>query len=183
VSSNVTGQFDPIPWAVGQNADLAPGDPVPEGTIFSFQLNPSLPGVESYLRDGLAAGRLWFSLTSLHPATQQAGEFVSYYTKDDFVHQFSMANNPEYQGGIAPTLQLEVDLDVPLSIQRTADTVSLSWPEFPGFVFELQASPDLSPGSWQPVHSHAATTTGTGVHHEPLGPGARFYRLAITPTP
>ena len=183
VSNNVTGQFESAPWAVGQHPELSPGDPVPEGTVMDFTLDPALPGVDAYLREGLAAGRLWFSLSSLHPATQQAGEFVAYYTRDDFAHRFSLANVPGYTGGIAPTLVLAADIAVPLSITRNGNMVSLQWPEFPGFTFCLQASPDLSPASWQAVHQHDATTTGNGVFNEPLQAGNRFYRLGILPTP
>jgi hypothetical protein len=183
VSSNVSGQFESVPWAVGRHPELAPGDLVPEGSVMTFTLDPSLPGVDAYLRGALSSGRVWFSLTSLHPATQQAGEFVAYYTRDDFAHQFSMANDPAYQGGIAPTLEVDAEISLPLSITRDGGTVSLGWPEFAGFTFTLQASPDLSPGTWQPVHQHAATSAGTGSHSEPLLPGNRFYRLGIIRTP
>ncbi len=183
VSGNVTGQFESIPWAVGQTSEIAPGDPVPEGTTFGFQINTELPGVNAYLREGLAAGRVWFSLSSLHPATEQAGEFAAYYTKDDFVHHFLMMSDPEYKGGIAPTLELEVDLVFPLAIEREGNSVALHWPEFAGLTFKLQASPDLSPGSWEQVHSHAATAAGTGGYSDAIVPGKRFYRLAIARTP
>lgn len=174
VSGNVTGQFESAPWAVG-TTDLDPGDLVPEGTVFRFVVDAGLPGVTAYLRDGLAAGRVWFSLDSLHPATQQAGEFVAWYTKDDVYHQLF--------GGIAPTLELDVDLDLPFAISRSGDTISLTWPEFPGFTFALQASPSLADGSWQTIHQHAAVESGHGGFTEAVGPGARFYRLALTPTP
>lgn len=181
--NNVTGQFESVPWAVGQQPQLTPGDLVPEGTVFDFTLDSSLPGVDAYLRSGLSAGRVWFSLSSLHPATQQAGEFVAYYTRDDFAHQFSMVNDPGYQGGIAPTLVLEAEISLPLSITQNGGTVSLNWPEFPGFTFTLQASPDLSLASWQAVHQHSAITSGIGSFSEPVQPGRRFYRLGIHPTP
>lgn len=173
VSGNVTGQFESIPWAVGQ-ADLEAGEPVPEGTVFTFAIDPALPGVSEYLRNGLSAGRIWFALDSLHPATQQAGEFVAYYTRDDIYHQLF--------GGLAPTLRIEADLKFPLSITREENSVVVSWPEFAGFTFVLQASPDLTPASWQPVHQHAAVEDGGGSFTEAIAPAPRFYRLAITPT-
>ena len=173
VSSNVTAQFESAPWAVG-SCDLAPGDLVPEGTVFTFDIGVSMPGVASYLADGLSAGRLWFSLDSLHPATQQAGEFVAWYTRDDVYHQLF--------GGIAPTLAIDVGIDIPLAISRSENAVTLAWPEFAGFSFALQASPSLADGSWQTIHQHSAVADGQGSHSEAIVPGSRFYRLAITPT-
>lgn len=183
VSSNVTCQIESTPWAVGKNPDLAPGNLVPEGSVMNFTLDPAMPGVDAYLRGGLSAGRVWFSLSSLHPATQQAGEFVAYYTRDDFAHQFSKANLSGYPGGIAPTLEVDAEISLPLSITRDGGSVFLSWPEFGGFTFTLQASPDLSPGSWQTVHQHAASVTATGTYSELLAPGKRFFRLGISSTP
>ncbi len=170
VGNNVTGQFESAPWAVGA-ADLAPGELVPEGTVFSFQVDASSPGVAGYIRDGLSAGRVWFSLDSLHPATQQAGEFAVYYTRDDAFHQWF--------GGLAPTLELEVDLEFPLTIQREGNQVVLGWPEFAGFTFTLQASADLTTGSWQGLHTHTAAAAGEGTFSETITPGRRFYRLAV----
>lgn len=170
VSGNVTGGFESAPWAVG-SADLAPGQLVPVDTVFTFDVDRSLPGVSAYLRESLAAGRVWFSLDSLHPATQQAGEFVAWYTKDDVLHQWF--------GGIAPALEIEVDVVVPLSIRREENSVFLTWPEFPGFTFTLQAAADPADGSWRPVHSHAATAEGSGVYSESIGAGPRFFRLGI----
>jgi hypothetical protein len=175
VSNNITGQFESIPWAVGETGAVLPGEAVPVDTVFTFAIDPSLPGVSSYLQQGLAAGRIWFSLTSLHPATQQGGEFVAWITKDDVYHQLF--------GGLAPSLTIEAELNLPLTISNVGNQVDLSWPEFAGFTHTLQASPDLAGGSWTPVHTHSATADGPGGFSENKNPPARFYRLAITPTP
>ena len=175
VSNNITGQFESLPWAVGKTSSLAAGESVPVDTVFSFDVNVGLPGVSTYLQQGLAAGRIWFSLSSLHPATQQAGEFVAWYTRDDPYHQLF--------GGVAPQLVLEADLNIPVRISHSGNTVSLSWPEFAGFTHVLQASPDLTDSSWVPVHSHAASAAGTGAYSETMTGHSRFFRLAITPTP
>ena len=79
------------------------------------------------------------SLTSLHPATQQADEFVAWLTKDDPYHQLF--------GGQAPSLSIEAELDLPVTISNSAGLASLSWPEYAGFTHTLQASPDLSGNS------------------------------------
>lgn len=175
VSNNISGQFDSQPWAVGNTSAVSAGVSVPVDTVFSFEVNTRLPGVSAYLQEGLAAGRIWFSLSSLHPATQQAGEFVAWYTRDDPYHQLF--------GGVAPQLVLEADLKIPIHIAHSGNTVSLSWPEFAGFTHVLQASPDLTESSWIPVHSHTASTAGTGAYSETSTGRSRFFRLAITPTP
>lgn len=175
VSANVTQQFESSPWAVGKSDAMSPGDWVPVDTTFTFQLDAGSPGVSSYLRQGLASGRIWLSLTSLHPATQQGGEFVAWYTRDDPYHQLF--------GGLAPTLTVEAELDLPLTISRAGNGVSLGWPEFAGFTHVLQASEKPSSNSWVPVHSHAATANGPGGFSETTTAPARFYRLALFPTP
>jgi hypothetical protein len=175
VSNNVTQQFDSTPWALGKNHTLAAGDLVPIDTTFDFEIDSSLPGVSEYLRQGLAAGRVWFSLSSLHPATQQAGEFVAYYTRDDVYHQLF--------GGLAPQLTLSASVKIPLSIERNGSQVTVTWPEFAGFTHTLQASSDMSSGSWLPVHTHAAAVNGSGVFSENLTTSKRFFRLALNATP
>jgi hypothetical protein len=175
VSNNITGQFEAMPWAVGETGAVLPGEAVPVDAVFTFAINPTLPGVLSYLQQGLASGRIWFSLSSLHPASQQGGEFASWYTKDYIYHQLF--------GGQAPTLTIEAELNLPLTISRAGNQVNLSWPEFAGFTHTLQASPDLAAGAWAPVHSHSAIADGPGGFSENTDLPARFYRLAITPTP
>ena len=61
--------------------------------------------------------------------------------------------------------------------------VSLTFATIPGLTYQLEASPDLSPGSWQPA---AAAITGDGAPAPPSaspppGDTRRFYRLVITP--
>jgi hypothetical protein len=174
VSGNVTGGFESMPWAVGQ-CSLEPGMPVPEGTVFDYEINLAQPGVGTYLKDGLSAGRLWFTLSSLHPALQQGGEFVSYYTKDSQEHLLF--------GDLAPTLEIQVDLKIPLSISAGQNSVTLTWPQFAGFTFALQRSQTMSAGSWATVKSHDAIASTTGSFTEAKGQAAMFYRIAITPTP
>lgn len=175
VSNSVTQQFESDPWSLGKTQNLQAGDLVPVDTVYDFELDLGKPGVITYLQAGLAAGRIWFSLTSLHPATQQAGEFVAWYTKDDVYHQLF--------GGLAPTLEIDVELAVPLMISTSNGQVSLSWSEYAGFTHSLQACSDPTNDSWVPVHYHAATVDGTGGFSENSSSAARFYRLALTRTP
>ena len=64
------GTFEVTPWAVGHAAEVQPGDRVPSGTWFHFDLDLSNPQVAGYVQGGLGEGRLRFFLTSLHPAAQ-----------------------------------------------------------------------------------------------------------------
>lgn len=69
VSNNVRDRFEVNPLAVGQ-APLNAGDIVPLGTEFTFDLNLSDPNTLAYLAEGLNAGILSFTISSLHPAAQ-----------------------------------------------------------------------------------------------------------------
>jgi len=175
VSWNVTEGFDARPWAVGTTGSVAPGQPVPLETVFTFETDASLPGVDGYLRQSLAAGKLWLTLSSLHPAIEQGGQLAAWLTRDDAVHQFF--------GDLAPQLVLDVDIVSPLAIERTSGGVTLRWPQFPGYTFQLEASPDLSPGSWQPVVQNHATASSSATFTDPTNIPRRFYRLATQPTP
>ncbi len=176
VSNNVTEQFEPLPWSIGQ-MDLAPGTLVPEGTVVTFDLDLTQPGVAHYLQQGLANGRLWFSLTSLHPALFLDGEFVSYHTRDGVEHIIF--------GDAAPAWSADIEIDHPLAITPHSDEPSmvLSWPQAAGFSYTLFTSPDLSVSSWQPLHSETAASAGITSFTDPIVPGPqRFYRLSISPT-
>ncbi|MFC7339285.1 hypothetical protein ACFQY0_18980 [Haloferula chungangensis] len=174
VSSNVSEGYEAIPWAIGQTDELEAGDLVPEETTFTFTIDTTLPGTATYLQQGLAEGKLWFALSSLHPATQQGGEFVAWLTRDDAIHQLL--------GGLAPTLTLEVDYNIPLTLVRNGNSSSLSWPEFSGFTHSLRAS--HTPGDWSaaPIHSHDAITDGIGGFTEVTTEKRRFYQLEILPS-
>lgn len=174
VSNNITGQFDSIPWAVGESATVSAGNPVPIDSEFTFSVNPSLPGVTDYLKQGMATGRIWLSITSLHPAIQQGGQLASFYTRDDVYHQLF--------GGLAPSMWLDAELDVQLTITRTGNQVTVSWPEFAGFTHTLESSSTLAAESWTPVISHTAIISGSGSHTESVAHGSRFYRIALVPS-
>ncbi len=177
ISNHVTQQFDPLPWATGQ-MNLPPGDLVPVNTTVTFTIDTSLPGVARYLQDGLSQGRLWFSLTSMHPATFQGGEFVSYHTRNSFEHVLF--------GDAAPQWHADIVIDNPLAITRIPGEphIHLTWPVATGFTYTLQQSPDLSENSWSPIHTLTATTHEETTHQVlPTTPGGKqFFRLAITPT-
>lgn len=68
VSNNVDNGFDTSPFAVGSST-LNPGDLVPAGTTFTFDIDVSDPFILDYLQNGLAEGQLGFALSSLHLAS------------------------------------------------------------------------------------------------------------------
>jgi hypothetical protein len=88
VSNNVSGTgatapFEATPWAVGHTS-LAAGDLVPANTTFSFELDLNDPDVLAYVRDGLNAGDLRFTLTSLHAAALGgSASFPNFYTREN----------------------------------------------------------------------------------------------------
>lgn len=174
VSRNVTEGFESEPWAIGTSTALEPGDPVPLETEFHFDIDPALPGVGAYLRQSLSEGKLWLSLSSLHPAIQQGGELAAWITRDDALHILF--------GGAAPQLTLEVDLDLPLEIASTPAGPALTWPQFAGYTFQLEASDDLASSDWTPLHTTAAIDDTPGSFTDSWDQ-RRFYRLEILPTP
>jgi len=174
VSNHVTDGFDPRPWAIGSCA-LAPGAAVPVDTEFTFELDLARPAIADYLRQSLAAGRLWLSISSLHPATQMGGEFVSFYTKEDAIHQLL--------GGLAPRLEIEVEIVQRLKLERVGDESRLSWPQLAGMTHTLKANGDPGPDGWQTLGSWASTANGSGAFTDTTTLGKRFYTLEITPTP
>lgn len=178
VSNNVHQQFETSPWAIGANGSLTPGEMVPVETTFRFTLNLDLPGVRRYLSESLSAGKVWFTLSSLSPAIQQGGEFVSYYTKESMEHQFF--------GGFAPSLSIETEIDHPLSITRSGNNIIVSWPEFSGFTYTLETSTELLEETWLPIMTNHATAKGTGKYQATQtspATGRRFYRLKVSLTP
>lgn len=83
VSNSVRERWTPTPLAVGQIDGLKPGSLVPIGTALRFELDVSRADVQEFLRGALDAGRLRFSVTSLTKVVQQAGEFPSFYCREN----------------------------------------------------------------------------------------------------
>lgn len=76
ISNNVGQAFEPFevaPFAVGQTTAVAPGEVVPDGTRFAFDLDLTNPLVMGYLQTALRQGRLPVMLSSLHRARAAAG--------------------------------------------------------------------------------------------------------------
>ena len=57
--------FEARPWAVGQTVGVNPGESVPLGNTFTFDLNLSDPQIAGYVARSLASGRLSLMVSSL----------------------------------------------------------------------------------------------------------------------
>jgi hypothetical protein len=77
-------QREAVPFAVGQADGVTPGSVVPFDTDFVFTLDLGNPDVDLYLRRAMNAGKLHLMLSSAHAAVMQGGEFVNWYTKENF---------------------------------------------------------------------------------------------------
>jgi hypothetical protein len=91
ISNNLEDGVEVTPFAVG-TTNLQPGDMVIQGvagvnsgSTFAFDLNLADPNVLAYVQTGIAHGGLFFTITSLHPASQEvSGLNPIYYTKENF---------------------------------------------------------------------------------------------------
>lgn len=175
-SNNVTEDFESGAWAVGKIDGLTPGAEVPVDTVVRFTIDLTAPGVSGYVREGLDCGFIWLTLSSLHPALQQGGEFVSYYTRDDAVHQLF--------GDAAPTLELTWTPPSGFtSFSRdSAGQVALEFLGLPGFSYILQASPDLSENSWENLETFSTPSPAALSWQGNSAQPKRFFRISSTPS-
>ena len=109
VSNNVTDRFETVPFAVGVNDSLTPGQIVPADIKFMFDLDVQNADVQSYLGDAISRGELRLMVSSLQPAAQAPGGgmggdgvFAAFYTRENLIQQLF--------GGRAATLELEVEM-------------------------------------------------------------------------
>ena len=107
VSNNFDEQFDPVPFAIGLNDGLNPGDPVPLDTELTYEINISDPFIQAYLQEALDQGMLDLVIASIFPAEfQQGGTFPKFYTKENvLVWKFGLVD--------AAQLALTVDVGIP----------------------------------------------------------------------
>ncbi len=174
VSNSVGENFDPRAWAIGQTGTVSPGAAAPADTAFTFAPDLSDPAIAAYVREGLDRGFIWFAFSSLHPALMQAGELVSYYTRDSLDHVIA--------GDLAPSIQ--IGWTVPLRFETFArdssGMVSLSFAGLPGFTYVLQSSPDLKVGSWVDLQTFSSATATTFSWQQASPAGERFFRISRT---
>lgn len=192
VTNNVTQDFNPYPWAIGQityrpseEADREPleaGASVPIYSYVTFELNLALPGVAEYVRQSFNQGYLWLTLSSLH-ASEMFGTtgYPGYYNKENAEH----AIDPE---GLAP--QLDAEYTLPLRIAAfsrngTTDACRVDWNASPGFQYVVQRSTTLLPGEWATLTPVPMTTVNPAqLFFEGPGSGDHsFFRVLRTQTP
>ncbi|MFD2255159.1 hypothetical protein ACFSSA_00595 [Luteolibacter algae] len=176
VSNNVTDGFEPAPWAIAEISGLSTGDLVPVDTTVIYHISHGQADIGRYLRESLNQGFIWLTVTSLHPALQQGGEFVSYYTKEDPVH--------ELFGDSAPRLSISYnlpELGFNSFERKSSGEVALSFVALPGFSYVLQASPDLTENSWMDLETFSTQTARSFSWQQNSPQEKRFFRLSRTP--
>lgn len=106
VSNNVTEAFDPVPFAVGMNKGLVPGQSVPLDTVLDFQIDVEDPCVQGYLQEALDLGMIDLIVASIFPSTQQQeGTFPKLYTREHLLVELGLVE--------AARLSLAVSMSVP----------------------------------------------------------------------
>lgn len=93
---------DLIPFALGKMEEGIPGDFIPEDSWMEFDIDLEQMNTLAYLQQGLAAGRLMFTVTSLASGGQGDRTFPEFHTSDSLV-------------GEAPTLMIQYRIGDPPS--------------------------------------------------------------------
>ncbi|RLS46860.1 MAG: hypothetical protein DWH85_00725, partial [Planctomycetota bacterium] len=78
MSNNPRVGFQPNVFAVGQVAGLTAGQLIPQDSVMTFQVNVADANIQNYLRQGIEAGRTFFSLSSLTFVAQQSGNYPAF---------------------------------------------------------------------------------------------------------
>ena len=102
VSNNVRQRFDPHPWGVGTISTVAPGSLVPAGSLMTFELDVTNADIQGYLAQALDSGRLHLAVTSLTKVEMMAGQFPTFYARENALVPL----------GLAQAAQLELDVSV-----------------------------------------------------------------------
>lgn len=102
MSNNPRVGFQPNVFAVGQVAGLSAGQLIAQDTVMTFQVNVADANIQNYLRQGIQAGRTFFSLSSLTFVAQQAGNFPAFYAKENAYVQFGLADAAQLRMKVRP---------------------------------------------------------------------------------
>ena len=92
ISNHPRAGFQPNVFAVGKVAGLAAGQLIPLDSVMTFQVNVADANIQNYLRQGIEAGRTFFSLSSLTFVAQQSGNYPAFYSKENAYVQFGLAD-------------------------------------------------------------------------------------------
>ncbi len=105
ISRQVRQRFEANPAAIGKTAELSPGDAIPAGTAFTFDVDLCDESARAYVQRSLAEGTLAFIITSLEPASGGPGggtgspTYPAFYTKESSI-------------AIAQGYQVKLDLEL-----------------------------------------------------------------------
>lgn len=182
VSNHVTQGLPSEPWALGRvlhgGVPLAAGETIPMYAQVVFEINLGIPRVADYVRQGLHQGFIWFTLSSLHPASGPgSGGFPAYFTKE----------HPEqaiYQD-VAPRMEAEYSL--PLRVESfTRDSVGevgITWNAVPGFRYVVESCENPAVGNWLPLQV-LTTLVPASLHWSGTRSASReFFRIARSSLP
>jgi len=127
ISNRFREEFDASPLAIGTIDGLSQGDTIPSDSIVAFDIDLASGPALRMIQDGLASGRLRFTIASAHPATGSdagggggSGQFPIWYTRENPVAQIL---------GFEPRLELTVEIRNPADI----NTSTAFNPSAPGF--------------------------------------------------
>jgi hypothetical protein len=117
VSRQVRQRITAGPMAVGVNANLAPGQLVPQGTELTLDIDVTDPTTHAYLSRSLNSGRLMLMVTSLQPASGGpgggSGAYASFYTKENPVSPvLGYSASLEVHAVVYPGADFNMDGDV-----------------------------------------------------------------------
>jgi len=110
-SNYIKERREVFPAAIGTVFGLTPGTLIPQDATMEFELDLTDPGLDRFIRESLAAGRLNLAVCSLHFASGGpdggTGEpqYPAFYTRDDALAAVL---------GLVPTLQITVEVGSPI---------------------------------------------------------------------
>jgi len=102
--------WQPAFLAVGQIDGLPAGALVPGESLMRFRVDLDLAGVQAWLRQGLGAGRVFLSVSSLTRVQQQAGDFPVFYARENAFVQLGLSQAASLRLRLEPACRF-ADLD------------------------------------------------------------------------
>ncbi|GIW73742.1 MAG: hypothetical protein KatS3mg103_0264 [Phycisphaerales bacterium] len=83
VSRQVRERMPASPLAIGRTSSVAPGQPVPAESVFVLEVDPCAAGAQAFFDASFDAGRLNFTVTSLHDAEMGSTAYPAFFTKEN----------------------------------------------------------------------------------------------------
>ena len=118
ISNRFRDEFDALPLAIGTIGGLSQGDTIPSDSLVAFDIDLTSGPALRMIQDGLASGRLRFTIASAYPATGSdagggggSGQFPIWYTRENPVAQIL---------GFEPRLELTVEIRNPADLNSAS---------------------------------------------------------------